>query len=244
MLESGTARAMGLAKALLVTLALSAPATWGIRKMVVREAKAYRAQQQKHDNPAERLTLVEEELPDEKAGVTAKELEGEAASRETSVPLVDAAADGDLAKVKSLVKDGADMNAKGKHGATALSEAAFHGHLAVVEFLYEKQPADMDTLDEYGFDPLISAAIMGRLDVVQFLCSKGANPNREDNVEHRTALAWARKNRHELIVKYLEEYLEVAKEAEEKEYCKKFAEDKEKNCGTPILKAQCPKLCA
>ena len=42
--------------------------------------------------------------------------------------LIDAAKNGDIAKVKGLIRDGADVNAKDEDGETALTRAAFEGY--------------------------------------------------------------------------------------------------------------------
>lgn len=59
--------------------------------------------------------------------------------------LVNAAKIGNLKTVKSLVSQGADICAKGKH---AFRLAAENGHLEVVEFLVSKG-ADVHTDDDY-----------------------------------------------------------------------------------------------
>jgi len=55
--------------------------------------------------------------------------------REIDGMLLDACEDGDLEKVKQLLENGADVNAKDKDGLTALMYASYNGHKEVVELL-------------------------------------------------------------------------------------------------------------
>jgi ankyrin repeat protein len=57
-------------------------------------------------------------------------------------PLVTAAQDGKLEKVKQLVEGGADINEKSRYGHTALERAADNGHLEVVNYLLSKNAKD------------------------------------------------------------------------------------------------------
>jgi len=55
--------------------------------------------------------------------------------------LIEAARRGDTAAVQSLLTKGADVNAKGRNGATALIWASENGHLEVVQALLAKGAA-------------------------------------------------------------------------------------------------------
>jgi ankyrin repeat protein len=57
-------------------------------------------------------------------------------------PLVNAAQDGKLEKVKKLVDGGADINEKSRYGHTALERAADNGHLEIVDYLLSKNAKD------------------------------------------------------------------------------------------------------
>ncbi|MCH7729032.1 MAG: ankyrin repeat domain-containing protein [Planctomycetes bacterium] len=63
--------------------------------------------------------------------------------------LHNAAWDGELDAVKRLLRDGADVNAKGQTGNTPLYVAAWHGHIEVVEFLI-KEGAEVNLEVEMG----------------------------------------------------------------------------------------------
>ena len=85
-----------------------------------------------------------------------------------------AARKGDVAAVKALLKRGADVNAKFRYGATALSYAADKGHLDVVRTLLE-HGADVNVKDTfYKATPIIWAAMKGHAQIVQALLDKGA----------------------------------------------------------------------
>jgi ankyrin repeat protein len=59
----------------------------------------------------------------------------------------------DLEKVKQLLDEGADVNAKNKDGLTGLMHAAWKGHKEVVKLLLESG-ADVNAKDECGWTAL------------------------------------------------------------------------------------------
>ena len=65
------------------------------------------------------------------------------------------------------------------NGRTPLHEAAFKGHLPVMQYLCE-QGADQEARDNYGKTPL-HMAYNGHLPVVQYLCEQGADKDVRDN---------------------------------------------------------------
>jgi len=93
--------------------------------------------------------------------------------------LHDAAAKGDLKKVRELIENGADVNAR-YDGWTPLDYAASHGHLEIARFLFDKG-ADVNLRDKDGSTPLRKAAFAGHLNVVRFLVESGADVNARDN---------------------------------------------------------------
>jgi len=67
--------------------------------------------------------------------------------------IVDAAAKGDLEKVKAQLAAGTDINERaGEHDSTALHAAAYYGKLEIVRFLIEKG-ADMNAKNKHGQTP-------------------------------------------------------------------------------------------
>jgi ankyrin repeat protein len=54
-----------------------------------------------------------------------------------NIELLVASDKGDVEKVKKLLKEGADVNAKGKYGYTPLHKAAFYRYIEIVKLLIE-----------------------------------------------------------------------------------------------------------
>jgi ankyrin repeat protein len=90
----------------------------------------------------------------------------------------DAAAAGDLEKVKALLKENPDLvsSKDDKAGETALHFAAVKGNKEVAEFLLTKR-AEVDAKEIDGETPLHLAAEMGHRDVVELLLTNKANIN-------------------------------------------------------------------
>jgi outer membrane protein assembly factor BamB len=94
---------------------------------------------------------------------------------EKSDQLLEAAKQGDAARVKVLLEKGTDVNARNAYGASALTYAAEKGHLAVVELLL-KHKADVNVRDKfYKATPLNWAFMKNRWDVVKVLIEAGSS---------------------------------------------------------------------
>jgi outer membrane protein assembly factor BamB len=88
--------------------------------------------------------------------------------------LLAAARKGDVATVKSLLAQGADVNGKSAYGATALSFAAEKGHLEVVKVLLQHK-ADVNIRDKfYKISPLEWALSRPHVEIVKALLAAGA----------------------------------------------------------------------
>lgn len=92
-------------------------------------------------------------------------------------PLADAAMRGDVAAVKTLIDDGADLNAATGDGMTALHWAAERNRTAIAELLLAAGASVSVTTRLGNYTPLHIAARNGSLDVVAELLDAGADPN-------------------------------------------------------------------
>ena len=91
---------------------------------------------------------------------------------------VKAAYEGDLAKVKKLYDEGADINAESKanYDTTALVTAANSGKIEVVKFLLDKG-VDVNQKTSGKSTALSSALLGGHVDMVKLLIEKKADVN-------------------------------------------------------------------
>jgi len=91
--------------------------------------------------------------------------------------LLDAVNKNDIARVRTLLKKGADVNAKSKGGVVApLHLASANGNLEIVSALVEKG-ADVNIKNNKGMVPLYLASQNGHAKVVDALLKKGADVN-------------------------------------------------------------------
>jgi ankyrin repeat protein len=95
-----------------------------------------------------------------------------------SRPLLQAAANGDLKKIRQHLANGADVNCIHKAtGRTPLIEAVIHGHREVAKALLDAG-AEINQLDTaVGYSPLLWACQQGQLELVELLLSVSANVN-------------------------------------------------------------------
>jgi ankyrin repeat protein len=97
--------------------------------------------------------------------------------------LLEAAKNGDLIKVQTLLEKGANPNAEDDAGLTPLHYAADLGYVEIVKLLLERG-ADPKAKDNKGSTPLHWAAFFGHVDVVRVLLERGADPRIADNEGH------------------------------------------------------------
>lgn len=114
---------------------------------------------------------------------------------------IESAKRGDLAAVKKLLAEGADINGTDLLQRRALPCAAAKGHLEVVKLLIERG-ADVEATDQDCLTPLMNAAEQGRLEVAQLLLEKGANVNAQTK-SGTTALRKAVNGEHLDVIRLL-----------------------------------------
>ncbi|HEX7079623.1 MAG TPA: ankyrin repeat domain-containing protein [Gammaproteobacteria bacterium] len=90
--------------------------------------------------------------------------------------LVEAAESGDRAAAIALLREGADPNARGPDGSTALMWAAHHDDAELVRLLLDAG-ANVDARNEFGAFALSEAAMIGSAPVIEALLEAGADPN-------------------------------------------------------------------
>jgi ankyrin repeat protein len=87
---------------------------------------------------------------------------------------------GDAALVKSLLDEGADINAK-DDGLTLLMKAATEGYLKTAKLLIDKK-ADIDAKTNEGSTALMAASMAGYTKIVELLVKAGANIKAKNNM--------------------------------------------------------------
>src|SRR5262245_42028273 len=88
--------------------------------------------------------------------------------------LLDAASNGDRARIASLLDSGVEVNAATRYGVSALGFAAERGHFDIVRLLVERG-ADVNVADSfYGSRPIDFALRNGRLDIAIYLLEHGS----------------------------------------------------------------------
>jgi ankyrin repeat protein len=109
-------------------------------------------------------------------GATSLLLAANLKAADPDVRLVTAAQQQDRAAVRTLVKQGADVNGARADGVTALLWAAHFGDLEMVDLLVAAG-ARVNQGDDHGVTPLSRASENADLRLVQRLLTAGANPN-------------------------------------------------------------------
>jgi ankyrin repeat protein len=81
---------------------------------------------------------------------------------------------GDVHYVRDLLDRGTDVDARDRHGQTALMLAAHAGHREVVEVLIG-HGANLNTTAKYGLSALMLALVAGHADVARLLADAGTD---------------------------------------------------------------------
>lgn len=125
--------------------------------------------------------------------------------------IVHVAESGDADLLETLIRKGADVNAKSVLGMTALMFAAGEGHDDVVRVLIDSG-VGVNARNDEGATALMFAADQGHTTVVKLLLNAGADVNIRTNDES-TALDGAKDSCNDEIIALLEEYGTTGKHA-------------------------------
>jgi len=118
--------------------------------------------------------------------------------------LMDAAQSGNLAIVETLIKKGANINARGDGGSTPLINASQDGRFKVVEMLIKKG-ADINLATNSGSTALGLSSFNGYKNIVKVLLENGANVSAKD-AHNKTAIFYASVAGNDDIVNMLVAY--------------------------------------
>ena len=108
---------------------------------------------------------------------------------------------GFLTKLKSLVKAGADVNAKNKRGMSVLHRVAFFGSPAAAQFIVDNA-GDMSLLGTFSQTPLFLAIYSDNDEVARVLMGKDVDPNFLDS-NNMTPLLYALEHDSPRVAKIL-----------------------------------------
>jgi ankyrin repeat protein len=120
----------------------------------------------------------------------------------TATRVVIASRKGRLTDVQRLVDLGANIEAKGNEGMTALIWASLYGREQVARFLLDRH-ADIETRTNTGITPLMCASQRGHVPVIELLCDRHAAIDALDNNNSTSALAVACMKAHVEAVRVL-----------------------------------------
>ena len=102
---------------------------------------------------------------------------------------------GEVETVRELLRAGADVNARDRHGQTALMLAAHRGYRDMVEILVEGG-ADLNVTAKYNLSALMLAITAGHVEVARVLARAGADLR----IKGTGAPGFAGKTAHDLAV--------------------------------------------
>jgi ankyrin repeat protein len=112
--------------------------------------------------------------------------------------MAEAAKADDLAGVRKLIKEHADVNATANDGSSALLWAAYHSNVDMTKALLAAG-ATVDAANHYGVTPLLQASRNGDVEVVRALLDAGAEPTRWHAEGETPLMAASRTGRVEAV---------------------------------------------
>jgi ankyrin repeat protein len=119
-----------------------------------------------------------------------------------STPLQWAVYEGDTAKVRELIRAGADVSLANDYGASPVSLAAVVGDAATLKLLLDAG-ADADSPNGDGMTALMLVARTGNVEAAKLLLEHGATIDASESFGGQTALMWAAARRHPEMIELL-----------------------------------------
>ena len=119
------------------------------------------------------------------------------------VPLVEAARNVDVDGVRSLIKQGVDVNAASADGTTALHWASYRDNLDAADLLI-RAGARVDAANDLGATPLWIASTNGSAAMVRRLLEAGAHPNVALLLGETPLMAAARSGNPDVVAQLIE----------------------------------------
>jgi len=121
---------------------------------------------------------------------------------------LDAVRKGDLKLVGALLEGGADVNARGEKGWTALMRAAVNGHVDVVKILIEKG-ADVNLQKDSGETAIMCVAFNGNEEITKILFNNGAKVNIKNKNKVTPLMVAAKKGNVRMVEIFIENKADV-----------------------------------
>lgn len=118
-----------------------------------------------------------------------------------ATPLIHAAYENDLAKVKALLENGASANELNRYEVNALSLACQNGNLAIIDLLLASG-GDANQALPGNESPLHTAARVGKVNCLKSLLKSGAEIDAKEH-NGQTPLMWAANAGHAEVVRLL-----------------------------------------
>jgi ankyrin repeat protein len=119
-----------------------------------------------------------------------------------STPLQWAVYEGDEAKVRELIRAGADVSVANDYGASPMALAAEVADTAILELLLDAG-ANADSANADGMTALMLVARTGKVDAAKLLLEHGATVDARESFGGQTALMWAAARRHPEMIELL-----------------------------------------